>query len=51
MLLKGDEGGAKFGRGVAENGDFRQGESGCSLPCAEWRVGEVPFTGNAKITQ
>ena len=25
MLLKGDEGGAKFGGGVAENGDFRQG--------------------------
>jgi hypothetical protein len=25
MLLKGDEGAAKFGGGVAENGDFRQG--------------------------
>ena len=25
MLLKGDEGGAKFGGGVAENGDFREG--------------------------
>jgi hypothetical protein len=25
MLLKGDEGGTKFGGGVAENGDFRQG--------------------------
>src|ERR1700730_7032608 len=24
-LLKGDEGGTKFGGGVAENGDFRQG--------------------------
>jgi hypothetical protein len=27
MLLKGDEGGAKFGGGVAEKGDFRQGAS------------------------
>jgi hypothetical protein len=25
MLLKGDEGGCKIRRGVAENGDFRQG--------------------------
>jgi hypothetical protein len=27
MLLKGDEGGCKIRRGVAENGDFRQGGS------------------------
>jgi hypothetical protein len=37
MLLKGDEGGAKFGRG----GGRSPGGSGCSLPCAEWRVGAV----------
>jgi hypothetical protein len=38
MLLKGDEGGAKFGGGVAENGDFRQGGS---LP-----LGHLSVTSN-----
>jgi hypothetical protein len=48
MLLKGDEGGAKFGGGVAENGDFRQGGQDALYPAlsGEW---EVPFTRNAKI--
>jgi hypothetical protein len=46
MLLKGDEGGAKF---VAENGDFRQGGQDALYPAlsGEW---EVPVTRNAKIT-
>jgi hypothetical protein len=38
MLLKGDEGGAKIGGGVAENGGFRQG---ASLP-----LGDLSVTSN-----
>ena len=42
-------GGAKFGRGVAKNGDFRQGGQDALYPTlsGEW---EVPVTRNAKIT-
>ena len=47
--MKGDEGGAKFGRGRGRNGDFRQGGQDALYPAlsGEW---EVPVTRNAKIT-
>ena len=50
MLLKGDEGGAKFGRGVAENGDFRQGGQDALYPAlsGEWERSPLPV--NARIT-
>jgi hypothetical protein len=45
MLLKGDEGGAKFGGGVAENGDFRQGGH------YPWMILALRLTGQFLTTQ
>ena len=49
MLLKDDEGGAKFGRGGGRKWRFCQGGQDALYPVlsGEW---EVPVTRNAKIT-
>jgi hypothetical protein len=46
MLLKGDEGGAKIGGGVAENGDFRQGGHYPWMIFALRVTGTVPFSSS-----
>ena len=43
--VEGDEGGAKFGGGVAENGDFRQGGH------YPWMILALRLTGQFLTTQ